>query len=441
VSRADVIFFAGERATLAEILAAASERRDNQRSYSPPSGSMSKTIGKSSDNDIVLPNDDVSRRHAVIHKTPSGDVVIEDLNSTNGTFVNGQRVNVKSLTPGDSVSITRNYPLQWETLFSASAPAPIQSKPNRSWQKLAAVIVGVLLVAAAAFLLIPRSISKEELYKQYHSAVCWVYVKCGYQIMLDDDNITPTICRVLRVTPSKYVTVDESEGVIKPGIAEYEGTAFFISNDGKLATNLHITRPWLFDSTIEILEATANEIVAANVQYDPSLSRRKLKIVPEILYLAIIQDGLPISEGNLIECDEYNAGDDINKDVAIIQTKTRELPSKVERIIDIEKAVTDDDAYTVGRTVYTIGYPFGHMIGTNSENELKNQVHSGSTTQNLGEFEFGHDAETAGGASGSPIFDSKGRLIGVHHSGLTAYGAQGFNRGIKIKYAKDLLKK
>ena len=49
------------------------------------------TIGRSTNNDIVLPLPEVSRRHARIWKARDG-YYIEDLGSTNGTFVNDARV-------------------------------------------------------------------------------------------------------------------------------------------------------------------------------------------------------------------------------------------------------------------------------------------------------------------------------------------------------------
>ena len=49
------------------------------------------TIGRTTDNDIVLDNRGVSRRHAMIEMGPSGQAVIIDNESLNGTFVN-QRV-------------------------------------------------------------------------------------------------------------------------------------------------------------------------------------------------------------------------------------------------------------------------------------------------------------------------------------------------------------
>ena len=228
---------------------------------------------------------------------------------------------------------------------------------------------------------------------------------------------------------------------LKAGAVGAQGTAFFITKDGKLATNLHITRPWLFSNDADELESGVNKILAIlAATQNPLLSRSQVKVEGVIEGMYIVPDGLPVSEGNAIKVTEVKGYDDINKDVAIIQTETRELPSRVKNIIDIKKADSSEDCLTEGRTVYTIGFPYGAQIAMNSNQELKNQVHGGSITQNRGDYEFGHDAESAGGASGSPIINDKGRLIGIHHAGMTGVtGAQGFNMGIKVKYIIDLM--
>ncbi|MFI5184295.1 MAG: FHA domain-containing protein [Vicinamibacteria bacterium] len=62
------------------------------------------SIGRDPGNDLVLPDAMVSRRHAVIELRGS-QYYIRDCNSSNGSLVNGDRVNEKSLRDGDLVAI------------------------------------------------------------------------------------------------------------------------------------------------------------------------------------------------------------------------------------------------------------------------------------------------------------------------------------------------
>jgi len=61
-------------------------------------------VGRGSEFDMVLDEDMVSRRHAKI-VTLHGQIVLQDLKSTNGTFVNGERITVARLKTGDKVLI------------------------------------------------------------------------------------------------------------------------------------------------------------------------------------------------------------------------------------------------------------------------------------------------------------------------------------------------
>jgi pSer/pThr/pTyr-binding forkhead associated (FHA) protein len=61
-------------------------------------------IGRSSDLDMVLVEDMVSRKHAKI-TTDENVVTIQDLGSTNGTFVNGEKVRKADLKDGDRILI------------------------------------------------------------------------------------------------------------------------------------------------------------------------------------------------------------------------------------------------------------------------------------------------------------------------------------------------
>jgi len=62
------------------------------------------TIGRTAENDVRIDAEFISRRHAVVLRVGT-DTVIEDLKSTNGTYVNGQRISRRALKNGDVVAL------------------------------------------------------------------------------------------------------------------------------------------------------------------------------------------------------------------------------------------------------------------------------------------------------------------------------------------------
>jgi len=73
-------------------------------------------IGRAMDVDIVLDDPGVSRRHAEVHVV-DGRARVIDLGSTNGTFVDGERVHAGTLTDGSTITVGRTrityHPGQW----------------------------------------------------------------------------------------------------------------------------------------------------------------------------------------------------------------------------------------------------------------------------------------------------------------------------------------
>jgi pSer/pThr/pTyr-binding forkhead associated (FHA) protein len=68
-------------------------------------------LGRDNSADIVLDDPGISRRHSEIRVTNDGPHLvasIRDLNSTNGTFVNSERISSHRLADGDRITVGRS---------------------------------------------------------------------------------------------------------------------------------------------------------------------------------------------------------------------------------------------------------------------------------------------------------------------------------------------
>lgn len=95
------------------------------------------TLGRRPYNDIVIDNLAVSGEHAVMQMSGM-DVFLEDLNSTNGTYVNGKAIKKQQLQSGDTVEIGK-YKIKFvheganeshEKTMVINAGAVVQSEPT-----------------------------------------------------------------------------------------------------------------------------------------------------------------------------------------------------------------------------------------------------------------------------------------------------------------------
>ena len=70
-------------------------------------------LGRSLDSELQVEDDGISRKHAKIISSPSGDFQVVDLGSTNGTFLNGVRVDIAPLRDGDKLQVGSNTVLKF----------------------------------------------------------------------------------------------------------------------------------------------------------------------------------------------------------------------------------------------------------------------------------------------------------------------------------------
>jgi len=83
-------------------------------------------IGRRVDNHLVIDDPRISRYHSQVRYV-RGRFIIFDLNSTGGTYVNGQRVNQSVLYPGDVISLA-GLPI----VFGQDSPRPVTATGDRA---------------------------------------------------------------------------------------------------------------------------------------------------------------------------------------------------------------------------------------------------------------------------------------------------------------------
>jgi len=110
-------------------------------------------IGRQQDSDIPIPAEEISRHHAKVKPTADG-LMVEDMGSANGTYINGKRVQQGVLKAGDelrldSIRFMLIAPGQ-EIKRESAAEAPASSAPAASGGSKAPMIIGVLVVLGIA---------------------------------------------------------------------------------------------------------------------------------------------------------------------------------------------------------------------------------------------------------------------------------------------------
>jgi hypothetical protein len=118
-------------------------------------------IGRAPECDISVPADEISRRHALVKPTPDG-LSVEDLGSSNGTYINGKRVQQGFLGPGDELRLDAVRfilvapGVEPSAQPTQQAPAAAPSAVRKDPAKIAAIVLTVLAIAVIVALLVTR---------------------------------------------------------------------------------------------------------------------------------------------------------------------------------------------------------------------------------------------------------------------------------------------
>ncbi|MGI8813498.1 MAG: trypsin-like peptidase domain-containing protein [Pyrinomonadaceae bacterium] len=232
-------------------------------------------------------------------------------------------------------------------------------------------------------------------------------------------------------TPSAGLTTEGTGSAVE---YDFIGTGFHVGG-GYIVTNRHVLQPWTEDDLVKTMMKNSNGRARLKrlVIYFPN--------VPQPFVLKVLQTGT-------------------REDVAVASIDKTQLPENVAAL----PLEMDSDAATIGKTVVTMGYPSGpdRLLAMVDDDEAKSiNARFGNSRQNLINFlaqsrkivplttqgaitdldtrRIVHDAKTAEGGSGAPLFGQTGKVIGVNFGVFTENTAS--NMAVPIRFAVDLLKK
>ena len=225
-----------------------------------------------------------------------------------------------------------------------------------------------------------------------------------------------------------------TEGSGSPVEYDFIGTGFHVGG-GYVITNRHVLQPWTEDDVVKGMMASSN-------------GRARIKRL--VIYFPNYPQPFPLRIRELSP----------REDLAVASIDPASLPTDVPAI----PLETDSEAATIGKTVVTIGYPSGpdRLLAMVDENEAKSiNQRFGNSRQNLINFlaqsrkilplttqgaitdldtrRIVHDAKTAEGGSGAPLFGQTGKVIGVNFGVFTENTAA--NMAVPIRFALELLKR
>lgn len=458
-------------------------------------------IGKSYRNDIRLTNNICSRYHATLRITKDNKALLVDSGSKNGTKVNGiaiQPNKEKQIKPGDNVMCADEDITEEIKPYIPNTKAKI-IKILSAVACIAVLVVGGIL--AYPYIFPDGNYDKELVTAMekdgpavLRPATVYVRACYHYEVTIEDCSIADEIWDSFKFNDPELVRpyqataffVDREGRMVTNRHVAIPWDKDYRNEEEKDFTNklqqtvkntlykiLYFTKGYAtyLDTRGEggfPKEAMAQAGYGAYIQYvdmmwndamKKSGNNRSLAIKTLSQNVEIIADKLQSSKLNIVgkmdyitvgyagrnythtdefeRCDVLGESGTADQDVAILQLNTKRTPDEIKYIYDINYFNTKQ-LVPLEDKLFVIGYPLGLYWGLDDKSKsLEPSIRETKCSKEPSRYTFDFQESSQGGASGSPVFDEKGRVVGVLCTGAVV----GPTQAVQAKYIKELYDK
>lgn len=361
------------------------------------------TVGSSVENDIVIGNDFVSAHHAKISVLKTGNYYLQDMGSSNGSFVNGSKVIAKNFSKTDVVKIAgADLPEAW------FQDKKLQSHFYKDHKKAVWISFSTILLITAATLLYFNwcnwfgkgcTLSAKQMYSKYKNTLVHIDHEYYYTILIKGVKYY--------VGKNKDFAEQTEANTSKQNISPYykvSGNGCFIKSDGSILTTPSITNPWLNESEQNKM---LQEVIASKTISGLS-NKSEMIICGETATLQLIQNGVVNNPQNYIQATSLNECAQTDSTTVIIQSIKKVLPPKGQ-------VVKYYFSKSAGKHLHhTDEKYYGYMALPGDNVMVKDSFYVARDTVNINRVSILPVVDSLPHmAEGSAVFNARGELIGI----------------------------
>ncbi|MGB7623432.1 MAG: trypsin-like peptidase domain-containing protein [Terriglobia bacterium] len=271
----------------------------------------------------------------------------------------------------------------------------------------------------------------ERIIKQYQSGVC--YIEGAYRFYDTSGN------------PLRFLALDSTGEPIKDSQGQtlyttsgtapiveiyYSGTGFLVSKSGWILTNRHVAEPWGEDRGVKELAEKGFQprLQFFRAYFPPIEGPFKLDVVKTSTQadIALVQADLGAHQLPVLEMERLPRASAPGQPVVLLgyPTGLNALLARLdEKMVESVISAAGPDPKRISQELSRRG-----MI-----RPLSTQGHLSDILPN----KLVYDAQTTQGGSGGPLFNVRGKVIGVNYAILSDFG--GANFGVPIQFGLNLM--